>query len=50
MYSYTQLVQMVIRLVRAGMTPVRAVEHVSRGYAVDARSLTEWVSNHVDID
>ncbi len=46
MYSYTQLVQMVLRLIAAGMPATRAVDQVARGYAVDANSLTEWVRNH----
>lgn len=50
MHTYQQLVQMVIRLVRAGMAPDRAVQQVSRGYSVDAQSLTEWVSNHISLE
>lgn len=50
MYSYTQLVQMVIRLIGAGMRSEVAVQQVSRAYAVDARSLSEWTANHIELE
>lgn len=47
MYTYKQLVSMVMRLHNAGMAYEKAVTLVAHNYGADADALMEYVNNHI---
>lgn len=44
--TYKQLVHMVLRLVRHGMSDSKAIRLVSQTYAIDPQQLEEYIQNH----